>query len=687
LLNLYELWIKEKEKDSIYTYDDLMLKMHQLMLNENGRAIISSLFDYVMVDEYQDVNKLQNEILTSLVNNHRNVAVVGDDYQAIYAFRGSDVKYIENYEKDNPDTTRVTIDTNYRSSDEIVEFVNEVMHKECQFGIKKDMKGIGIKNGPVRVLHVSDEEDEYQHILGEIILNHNKGVPFDEMAVLGRTSKRFTKLELLLTQNGIPYEIRGGKKFLERDEIRDLIALITCIVRPTNKGAKLSWIRVLQELVRGVGKKTASELGEDSTIENFLILPENQHSTFSSGLVSLHSALEQIRETEKRDYKNALRQLVTWYMGTRQQLIASGTKYKIESHRTAAYEELERKWSSIDSFLGIADEYSSFVTLLDGLVLNGTAKSSSASQVCLSTIHSAKGLEWDHVYMMDVIDKVYSEIDGDECLRLFYVGMTRAKCELTLYVPEYYRIKGFYTEVSMSPFISKTVKAGGYYVEEKNISRYDILHHQKLEFEMIPDTLYFKNARSALSESKWQTVSKNVRHIGICACCMKQIPSQFLEAHEVWEYDDKKHIQTLIDIIPVCEMCHDVKHIGYNIKSGHYTETELLNHYSLVNNISLEQARVCLKQARVKLGKRNEYNWTQDESSIINVSKRYLNTGHNEQQELKELHWLHYLPYDKKDEYKEWCTDHGIKYKFDGIEKRWGYFGPINHDLERIWNS
>jgi len=289
--------------------------------------------------------------------------------------------------------------------------------------------------------------------------------------------------------------------------------------------------------------------------------------------------------------------------------------------------------------------------------------------------------------MMDVIDKVYSEIDGDECLRLFYVGMTRAKCELTLYVPEYYRIKGFYTEVSMSPFISKTVKAGGYYVEEKNISRYDILHHQKLEFEMIPDTLYFKNARSALSESKWQTVSKNVRHIGICACCMKQIPSQFLEAHEVWEYDDKKHIQTLIDIIPVCEMCHDVKHIGYNIKSGHYTETELLNHYSLVNNISLEQARVCLKQARVKLGKRNEYNWTQDESSIINVSKRYLNTGHNEQQELKELHWLHYLPYDKKDEYKEWCTDHGIKYKFDGIEKRWGYFGPINHDLERIWNS
>ena len=659
------------------------------MNDERGCAVISSLFDYVMVDEYQDINKLQNDILNHLVNVHRNVAVVGDDYQSIYAFRGSNVKYIERYERENPDSTSVTIDMNYRSSDEIIEFVNEVMHRECHFGIKKDMKGTGIKSGPVRILHVNDEEDECQHILGEIILNHNKGVSYDQIAVLGRTSLRFTKLELLLTKNGIPYKMLGGSKFLDRVSIRDLMAIITCIIRPTNKTSRLKWYRILNSLVRGVGDVTANELCEDFETKDFLLLPKNQGSSFSKGIVALNTALNQFEINAENDYFGTLEQITKWYMDTKRELIMTA-KRKIESNRTEELNQLNDEQAAIDMFLEIAQDYGSLSDLLDGLSLSAVVKDRS-SEVVLSTVHSAKGLEWNHVYMIDVVDYVYPgkkmDEEENEELRLFYVAMTRAKRQLSMYVPQYYRSRYGYIETEMSRFICSAVKANLDVVKESEISRYDILHHQKLDFEMIPDTLNGKNARSLLTKKEWDTISKNVRRIGVCACCMKQTPSQNLDAHEVWTYDDNKHVQSLLDIIPVCSMCHDTNHIGNSVKSGRRTELELLEHYCDVNDVSLKQAKNCLDAACNMLTHRNDFIWKQNEDSIRNVATRYISTEHKTLSDEKEIHYVHGVSFYQKDEFKDWCNNHNITWKWDAIKKSWGYFGPLNEELERVWNQ
>lgn len=692
IIRLYDIWVKEKNKVNNFTYDDLMLKMYELMQTEKGCISVASLFDYIMVDEYQDINLLQNKILTLLAKDHRNIAIVGDDYQAIYRFRGSSTKYIEQYEKYNQDAKRVTIDTNYRSSDEIIHFVNTVMENECHFGIEKEMKGIGRSCGPVKINHIEDEDDEIQHLVGEIIKSHNLGTVYSEMAVLAKTSKRFAKLEMLLMQNGIPYEVRGGQKFLDRDEIRDIKALLTCIINPYHNSTKLFWYRVLKELVPNVGAKTASKLCEDSETKDFLLMDKHKNNNkYGKELVKLDEAIKRVRNIEEESgYQLALKTLIVWYLDTRHYLIEISKNYKTESHRTAAYEDLDNRRINLEILLEIAEEYDSFTSLLDAISKNELVRETK-DHICLSTVHSAKGLEWECVYMMDVIENVYpgianSEEDSNECLRLFYVGMTRAKKRLTLYIPHYYMIKGCFQEVQMSPFIRSTVRLQGSYMEERTISRYDILHHQKLEFEMIPDTLYGINARSFLTETEWKTISHNVRKIGKCACCMESKEISKLDAHEIWDYDDKKHIQKLQDVIPVCDLCHATIHIGHSIKEGLYTEDELLEHYMKVNQISKEQSETCLQNARIKIGERNKYNWTQDQSSIKTETRRYLTESRVIPSDKKEMHYVRRVNYNNKEEFKEWCAQMNIKPRWDSILKQWGYEGPICEEAEKRWN-
>lgn len=692
LCDLYEIWTKEKEATNNYTYDDLMVKMLELMQTENGRNAVSSLFDYIMVDEYQDINKPQNEILQLLTSSNPNVAVVGDDYQAIYGFRGSNVGYIVNYEKMNPGTRVVTVDTNYRSSDEILEFVNTVMDRNCDFGIKKDMKGTGKSFGPVILNHVDDEEDEYQHIVDSIIRVHSEGTPYSECAVLNSKSKPLHKLELLLVRNNLPYEMRGGKKFLDRDEVRDLIALITCILAPTSKKSMLSWYRVLTQLVTDVGQKKATGLVECCAEPDFplsaTINGKKPSASIRKQLENLHVYLSKVQNaTYESGYQKSLRMLVDGYYDFRHDLIENSKKYKQESNRTDAFNELESKREILETFREIGEQYIDFQTFLDGLTMNDTSKSSDDC-ICLSTVHSAKGLEWDNVYMMDVISalypgKNYSKEEQNENPRVFYVGITRAKKHLILYHPQLILSRGEYVPIDVSPYVSEVTKHYCLtYIKEQTLTNQDIVHHYPLRFEFIPSSVFGKTVRQRLTPERLEQISKNVCKIGVCSCCGGAVGSDHLFAHEVWEYNDYKKIQALADIIPVCERCSAVISFDHSVNKRNIDRNDLFQWYASVNRIPVSAAEEELTRARQKQNEREQFIWQQDDGSVDKVIRRYLDAENKVAK--YQIHMLT-VPYSRNEEFKEDCYRYGVRPKWLVEYKVWSYQGKTIPELDQKW--
>lgn len=693
LCELNRLWTMEKEANNNFTYDDLMVKMLELLHTENGRKAVSSLFDYIMVDEYQDINKPQNEILQLMTKETPNVAVVGDDYQAIYHFRGSDVGYIVNYTKTNPGTKVVTIDTNYRSSDEILEFVNAVMDENCDFGIKKDMKGTGKSFGPVILNHVEDDEDEYQHIVDSIIRTHSQGVPYSECAVLNSRSKPLRKLEMLMVRNHLPYEVRGGIKFLDHEEVRDLIALITCILAPRSKKSMLSWYRILTRLVTDVGPKKANSLVECCEEKDFplsaTINGKKPSVSIRTQLESLYLYISRIQKAAiDSGYKESLSCLVNGYYDFRYELIKNGKKYKQESNRTEAFNELKSKRELLDTFREIGEQYADFQTFLDGLSTNDTGDHSDDC-ICLSTIHSAKGLEWDDVYLMDVIDDLYpgcckSKEEEDENLRVFYVGITRAKKHLILYHPEMILNKGEYVPTDVSSYVSSVTRHYVTCIKEQRLTNHDIVHHQPLQFEFVPKSLSYINVRSKVTEERWRKISESVRQIGVCSCCGAVVGKEQLHAHEVWEYDDYKKIQKLTDIVPVCSYCHAVIHFGHSVNELGMKKENLLQWYANVNRITYEAAESDLSLAYEKQSERDQYIWQQDDGSVDKVIRRYGNgTSSTAKYQIHEV----CVSFAQNEEFKNDCYQYGVRPRWDKQKRTWSYQGNVVEELDRKWGS
>ena len=432
IVTIYENYQSHKKQQVMADYDDLLFICRDLI--KNFPQILTTLklrFDHILIDEYQDTNPIQAEIAELISGKDGNLMVVGDDAQSIYKFRGADYKNILHFPDRFPNAKIYKLEQNYRSTQQILEVANSVIRQATE-KFEKNLFTERKTGDLPALISAADEHFQNQFIISKILDLREQNIPLNEIVVLFRNSRNSYSLELELASMNIPFEKRGGNKFTESAHIKDLIAYLKVI---ENQKDLVSWNRVLQ-LLDGIGPKNADE------IIRKLIETENQPGT-AVGVVSDR-------------YKTQVTLLLKIISGMQNDQESIGSK--IESlikfyqplFQKKYSEDFPKREKDLEAFTQISAQFSSISDFLSHLALEPidfTALKTDSTQkeeapLILSTIHSAKGLEWHSVFIMDLLEGIlpsnYSINDNesmDEELRLFYVAVTRAKENLYLCYP------------------------------------------------------------------------------------------------------------------------------------------------------------------------------------------------------------------------------------------------------------
>jgi DNA helicase-2/ATP-dependent DNA helicase PcrA len=430
---LKEEYEKFKKKNALLDYDDLLLKLKELLeKDEDFRRYIHKNYKYIMVDEYQDTNKLQAEIVKLLGGTSRNIMVVGDDSQSIYSFRGANFKNIIDFPKDFPDARIITIEENYRSTQAILNFTNQIIASM----IEKYPKRLYTRNefGELpSIIAAQNTTLESKFVVDKILELREEGISLMDIAVLFRSGYISYDLEIELNKAGIPYRKFGGIKFIETAHIKDLISFLRILNNPIDK---ISWFRILQ-LLSGIGPKKARALTDE--IEEAV---NNHKFSFNSFLKdkslpdSVFKLFSVLNEASGKSLSPSerLNIILPFY----------------EPILREKYDDFQKRLKDLEIFQAIADRYRSLNLFLDDLALEPPTQSvydiespgSEDEFLTLSTIHSAKGLEWHSVFVIGVVEGFFPNTrasesfeDIEEERRLLYVACTRAKRNLFISYP------------------------------------------------------------------------------------------------------------------------------------------------------------------------------------------------------------------------------------------------------------
>ncbi len=420
-----------KRQRQLVDYDDLLVLLRRLVMEDEGiRRTISSLYRYILVDEYQDTNRLQADVVRHLASTHQNVMVVGDDAQSIYAFRGATFKNIMEFPALFPGTTIYKLEENYRSTQPILNLANAVI-EEAKEKYSKHLFTRKL-DGPLPVLVEAAGENAQSRFIAQKILElREEGVPLGEMAVLFRSSFHSFDLEIELSRHGLPFVKRGGVKFIETAHVKDLLAHMRVVANPLDA---VSWHRVLM-LVEGVGPKKAQDvMAALVKSDNPYVALRAMPGRSGKGLKDLALTLESLAGSGDLRPAEQVAHIYEYYLPI------------LKEH----YDDYPKRTRDLDHLQTIAEGYQAVETFLSDLALeppDGNAARSDApdrddERLVLSTIHSAKGLEWQCVFVIWIVDgrfpSVYSFNEDEELeeeRRLFYVSVTRAKRHLYLTYP------------------------------------------------------------------------------------------------------------------------------------------------------------------------------------------------------------------------------------------------------------
>jgi DNA helicase-2/ATP-dependent DNA helicase PcrA len=420
-----------KRQRQLVDYDDLLVLLRRLLMEDEAvRRTISSLYWYILVDEYQDTNRLQADVIRHLASTHQNVMVVGDDSQSIYAFRGATFKNIMEFPSLFPGTTIYKLEENYRSTQPILNLANAIIDEATE----KYTKRLFTRkiDGPLPTLVEAAGENAQSRFIAQKILElREEGVPLSEIAVLFRSSFHSFDLEIELSRHGLPFVKRGGVKFIETAHVKDLLAHLRVVANPLDA---VSWHRVLM-LIEGVGPKKAQD------VMAALVKSDNPYHALrempgrsGKGLRDLALTLESLAGAGDLRPAHQVSHIYEYYLPILK----------------AQYDDYPKRTRDLDHLHTIAEGYQGVETFLSDLALeppDGSARGVEApdrddERLVLSTIHSAKGLEWQCVFVIWIVDgkfpSVYSFVadeDLEEERRLFYVAVTRAKRHLYLTYP------------------------------------------------------------------------------------------------------------------------------------------------------------------------------------------------------------------------------------------------------------
>jgi DNA helicase II / ATP-dependent DNA helicase PcrA len=441
--DIYELYEKRLHAMNAMDFDDLLFRsVNVLELFSDVLERYQNAFFHILVDEYQDTNHAQYRLIELLAGERRNVCVVGDDDQSIYAFRGADIRNILEFEQTFPDASVIKLEQNYRSTQTVLSAANAVVKNNL--GRKHKSLWTSLQQGdPVEVYELDDEHAEARFIAGEIERLADEGCSRTDIAVFYRTNAQSRVLEDTLVRYGVAYQVIGGTKFYERAEIKDALAYLTLLVNPQDL---VALARVINQPRRGIGEASQTRLiNHANTLgESVLALAHNPDSIPGvSGSAS--RAIKGFAETisELQDLRDTLS--VSELL--QETLSRTGYRQALEGERTI---EAQGRVENLDELVGVArefdatplesDELSPLEAFLQQLALfsDQDALEDSRGLVTLMTLHSAKGLEFPIVFIIGLEDGVFPHSraiesgDLEEERRLLYVGITRAKQRLTL---------------------------------------------------------------------------------------------------------------------------------------------------------------------------------------------------------------------------------------------------------------
>ena len=436
----------QKEMLGVMDYDDLLVKMVHLLNNHDDlREKLSRQYQYILVDEFQDTNHIQLAMLKGLASTHNNLMVVGDDAQSIYSFRGADVSNILTFETMYDSVKVVRLNTNYRSTQSILDVSNDVINSATDLYAKELLANRDGGEKP-KFVEAFDDMEQADFVVDRLLALRDDGVALNNMAVFFRSSSHSNQLELALTRANIPYKKFGGFKFTETAHVKDAISYMKVMVNPNDE---LSWHRVFQ-LLDGVGPKLSQTIIDYQRAGNF------QYDALDYAPFKKKSAYDDIR-------------IIAKLMSSVAQLSPSDVLQRVldvyQPVLKKNYDDFHKREQDLKSLMALSERFRSLASMLDEFSLEPPESSQvgvdavgeDEEYVVLSTIHSAKGLEWSRVFLLSVVDGYIPSFRSlqdpnqiEEERRLLYVAMTRAKDELYLIKPNLDDPSSYYPVGGMS---------------------------------------------------------------------------------------------------------------------------------------------------------------------------------------------------------------------------------------------
>lgn len=426
-------------------FDDLLLQLLILLqTNDHVRSQLSERFQFVLVDEFQDTNIIQSDIVDLLSATHRNLLVVGDDAQSIYSFRAAEIRNILDFPKRYPDAQTYRLITNYRSTPEILDVANAVIANNTE-QFSKELVSAKVSGDKPMIVPANDAREEGQYVVEQILGLINEGMPLRNIAVLFRAAFHSQAVEFELMKRGIAYEYRGGMKFFERAHIKDAVAHLRLL---RNCNDVVAWLRALQiqpGLGLGTSQKVAEQLSKYESTREAIAVPIKVGARAQDGLRNTFVMLKAM--------------LAAALPSDAVRAFAASESYRL--YLEAEYPNYRDRLDDLDQLAVFAEQYRDLGAFLDAMTLTGdfggriddtsresmdgapTPRDESGEEkLILSTIHQAKGLEWDAVFVIHCAggmfpsDRSLGERNGlEEERRLFYVASTRARSKLFFTYP------------------------------------------------------------------------------------------------------------------------------------------------------------------------------------------------------------------------------------------------------------
>lgn len=436
---VYERYQSKLQHNNAVDFDDLLLLTVQLLdRNPDVREFYQNKFKYILVDEYQDTNHAQYSLVRLLAAKHRNLLVVGDDDQSIYAFRGADLRNILEFEKDFPDATVIKLEQNYRSTQCILDAANAVVANN----ISRKPKALWTANPdgePVVVFSAGNEHEEAAFVASEVEELVSRGYSLADMAVLYRTNAQSRVIEEVFMRRDIPYVMYSGVEFYKRKEIKDIIAFLRLLVNPADD---ISFERVVNVPKRGIGKTSLERLQAFADVQGISLLQAAGQATNCPGLGKAAAAKLALFANDINDWKRMVD-----FLGTAELVEAvldkSGYLDALREERTL---EAQARLENLQEFVSVAKDFTRehgeqgleiFLTNIE--LISDADTRAEGDAVNLLTLHTAKGLEYKVVFLLGMEEGVFphfrslaDESELEEERRLCYVGITRAKERLFL---------------------------------------------------------------------------------------------------------------------------------------------------------------------------------------------------------------------------------------------------------------